>query len=142
MNAEGRRLFRAVVADLDDHAAKLVFADWLEESGHDPRHALAYRWAAARRLSPGKQCTGFFGWCPEDWEAPLREALWTLDDDRDREFFGGIAKAFKRLAYALDLAGVTSAGASAAASRPAGGAGTPPPGTPPRPRPAPPAAAR
>jgi uncharacterized protein (TIGR02996 family) len=66
MNADGKGLFAAICADPEDDISRLVYADWLDENGDEPR-AEALRMSVERRRLP-------------DWEP----RAWVLDARRDR----------------------------------------------------------
>ena len=66
MNADGRALFAAICADPEDDTSRLVYADWLDEQGDEPR-AEALRMSIERRRLP-------------EWEP----RAWVLDARMDR----------------------------------------------------------
>ena len=63
MNADGRALFAAICADPEDEVSRLVYADWLEEQGDEPR-AEALRTSVERRRLPE--------WEPRAWVLDAR----------------------------------------------------------------------
>lgn len=95
---EGQRLFRAVLQHPEDHARRLVLADWLEEQGADDL-AAAYRQADADAACYRDSGLRHWVWRVVKDEELLRimQRNYTLKAVR----VGGYHLAYKRLALAM-----------------------------------------
>ena len=57
VEGDGSALWAGVLASRDDAAAKLVYADWLDDRAERPELAYALRWCAKRCKHPARRVT-------------------------------------------------------------------------------------